>query len=323
MLQKSAFPKLEKLISKRILAQRETTIYKELLRDIQKMLNGSQAVLNDRLANLYERHEGIEREVLSPEMLQGLAKETHTEHDIYHRKLITLRSSRRLMDSQGEVLQQLVSEERLKDILKHTKRDMQDCWSTVGLIHAMNQFFGKMDKELENVENEAKIADKMVQAIYQRFKTDAHAKYLKPKPFKITEQRRALISLKAKLVKFCRRPKMFMTEQSVLINHFFNTFAAEMRLIQAQIIKQAKQWPEEALLPLIQYTHEQKTMLEERVTHLRSLASSTKDKKVQQAKLKEMIDRTHQLLSEAENIQQRLSVKLPSNVISIQDIAIR
>ncbi|KZZ35991.1 dynamin family protein, partial [Oleiphilus sp. HI0086] len=272
LLQKSAFPKLEKLISKRIIAERESTIYKDLLRDLQKMLHGSQSVLNDRLANLYERHEGLEREVLSPEMLQNLAKETHTEHDIYHRKLITLRSSRRLMESQGEVLQQLVSEERLKEVLKHTKRDMQDCWSTVGLVHSMNKFFDKMDKELDNVESEAKIADKMVHAIYKRFKSDVHAKYLKPRKFTIGEQRKALEALKAKLVKFCRRPKMFMTEQSVLINHFFNTFAAEMRLIQLQIIKQAKQWPEEALLPLIQYTHEQKTMLEERVSHLRNLA---------------------------------------------------
>lgn len=323
LLQKSAFPKLEKLISKRILAQRESTIYKDLLRDVQKMLHGSQSVLNDRLANFYERHEGMEREVLSQDMLQSLAKETHTEHDLYHRKLITLRSSRRLMESQGEVLQQLVSEERLKEILKHTKRDMQDCWSTVGLIHAMNQFFNKMDKELDNVESEAKIADKMVHAIYKRFKSDEHAKYLKPKAFSIAEQREALLSLKAKLVKFCRRPKMFMTEQSVLINHFFNTFAAEVRLVQLQIIKQAKQWPEEALLPLIQYTHEQKTMLEERVSHLKTLASASKDKKVQQAKLQEMIDRTHQQLSQAERIQQNLSIAPPSNVISIQDIAIR
>ncbi|KZZ33769.1 hypothetical protein A3756_18715 [Oleiphilus sp. HI0086] len=96
-----------------------------------------------------------------------------------------------------------------------------------------------------------------------------------------------------------------------------------MRLIQLQIIKQAKQWPEEALLPLIQYTHEQKTMLEERVSHLRNLASSSKDKKVQQAKLKELIDRTHQQISEVEQIHQSLSTPPPSNVISIQDIAIR
>ncbi len=323
LLQKSAFPKLERLISKRIIAQRESAIYKDFLKDLQTMLHGSQSVLNDRLANLYERHEGLEREVLSPETLQNLAKETHVEHDAYHRKLITLRSSRRLMESQGEVLQQLVSEDRLKDILKHTRREMQDCWSTVGLVHAMNQFFVKMDRELDNVESEAKIADKMVHAIYKRFKSDVHAKYLKPRKFTIVEQRKALAALKAKLVKFCRRPKMFMTEQSGLINHFFNTFAAEVRLIQLQIIKQARLWPEDALLPLIQYTHEQKTMLEERVDHLRTLASSSKDKKIQQAKLQEMIDRTRMQITEAEKIHQRLSTPPPSNVINIQDIAIR
>ena len=323
LLQRSAFQKLEKLISKRILSQREETIYRDLIRDVKKMLQGSQAVLNNRLTLLYDRHDEMSKNIHNPESLKRLANQTQTEHEEYYRKLITLKSSKRLMESQGEILQQLVSEDRLKDILKQTRRDMQDCWSTVGMIHAMNQFFTRMEKELSNVETEAKIADKMVNAIYQRFKTDVHAKYLKPKPFSIDDQRQALAVLKAKLVKFCRRPKMFMTEQSMLINHFFNTFAAEVRLIQVQIMKRAMQWPEEALLPLMQYAHEQKTTLEKQVAQLRNLASSSKDVKSQQTKLKDDIDRVHKALHDAEVIQQELDVSPPSNVISIQDIANR
>ncbi len=323
LLQKSAFPKLEKLISKRILSQREETIYRDLIRDVKKMVQGSQTVLNNRLTALYDRHDELAKNIHNPDSLKRLANQTQTEHEEYYRKLITLKSSKRLMESQGEILQQLVSEDRLNDIMKQTRREMQDCWSTVGMVHSMNQFFVKMDKELKNVETEAKIADKMVKAIYQRFKGDLHARYLKPKPFTIEDQRHALGSLKLKLVQFCRRPRMFMTEQSVLINHFFNTFAAEVRLIQIQIIKRAKQWPEDALLPLMQYAHEQKSTLEKQVVQLRNLASSSKDTKTQQAKLKEDIDRIHSSLQKAERIQQALEVAPPSNVINIQDIANR
>jgi hypothetical protein len=323
LLKKSALPSLEKIISKRILSQKETFIVKDLVSDIQKMLHGSQSILNERLARLYENYDDLESEALSPEVLKKLADKTHLEHETYYKKLLTLKSSRRLMESQGEILQQLMSHDRFKVLLKQAKRDLQDSWSTVGMIHTMNQFFAKMDKELVNVEAEARLADKMVAAIYKRFKSDTHAKYLKPKTFSIVKQRQELKLIRKKLMQYCRQPKMFMTEQSVLIHHFFNTFATEVKYVQEQVTDEAKKWPDEALLPLMQYVQEQKNMLEEHVKHLREMASSTKNVKVNQAKLKKLINQIHQQLNEAETIQQQLEVPPPSKSIGVQDIAIR
>jgi len=323
LLQKSALPRLEKLISKRILIQKEILIFDELVADVQQMLHGSLAILNERLATLYERFDALEGDTVSTEILQNLADKTHQDHDLYYKKLITLKSSRRLMQSQGEILQQLMTSGRFKDILKQTKRDMQDSWSTLGMTHAMNQFFVRMEKEFQNTITEAKLADKMVGAIYQRFKADIKATHLKPKTFSIVKQQKALKALRAKLIQFCRQPKMFMTEQSVLTNHFFTTFVAEVQLIQDEVIAEAKRWPDEALLPLMQYALEQKTMLEEQVGNLRRMASSTHDVKVQQTELKKIIDQIHSQLNEVESIQQSLSNPPPSGSDSIQDIAIR
>jgi len=323
LLQKSALPRLEKLISKRILIQKEILIFDELVADVQQMLHGSLAILNERLATLYERYDALEDDTVSTEVLQNLADKTHHDHDLYYKKLITLKSSRRLMQSQGEILQQLMTPGRFKEILKQTKRDMQDSWSTLGMTHAMNQFFVRMEKEFQNTITEAKLADKMVAAIYKRFKADIKANHLKPKAFSIAKQQKALKALRAKLIQFCRQPKMFMTEQSVLTNHFFTTFVAEVQSIQNEVIGEAKRWPDEALLPLMQYALEQKTMLEEQVGNLRRMASSTHDVKVQQTELKKIIDQIHSQLNEVENIQQGLTNPPPGSSDSIQDIAIR
>jgi len=323
LLKRSALPQLEKLISGQILAQKEKLIFDDLIDDVSQMLHSSQAVLNENLANLYDQYDALENEASTKEVLQSLAAKTHQDHDLYYKKLITLKSSRRLMRSQGEILSQLMGELRFKAILKQTKRDLDDSWSTVGLTLTMNKFFSRIEKELDNITMEAKLADKMVSAIYQRFKSDINAKHLQPRTFNIEAQRQSFKSLRKKLIQYCRQPKMFMTEQSVLITHFFNIFVAEVRIIQEQVLNEAKRWPDEALLPLMQYAHEQKTLLEGQVTTLKKMASTTRSVKAQQIELKRTIEHLHLQLNEAEEIQLQLESSAPSQQATIQDIAIR
>ena len=323
LLQKSALPKLEKIISRRILQQKEQLILDDLIDDLKQMLLSSQSVLNEKLSLLYEEYDAFEDSTMCSTVLKNMADKTQQDHEAYYKKLITLKSSRRLMQSQGEILTQLIGDDRFKEILKQTKRSLNENWSTLGMTHTMNQFFVRMEKELDNICTEAKLADKMVAAIYKRFKKDVNADHLKPKTFSVTRQQKELKILRRKLLQFCRQPKMFMTEQSILITHFFNTFVVEVRAIQEQVVVAAKRWPEEALLPLMQYAHEQKTLLEDQVANLRKMASDTREAKVQQAELKTEIDAAHIQLNEAEKIYHRVESPPPSQQADLQDIAIR
>lgn len=312
LLQKSALPKLEKLIAKRILAQKEVLIYEALIGDVVAMLKSSQSILNERLAGLYQRLEGLTTNNVSPDKLQALADTTHKDHDLYYKKLITLKSSRRLMQSQGEILEALMSVSRFDDIVEQTRTDLQDSWSTLGMIHAMSQFFVKLEKETTNICVEAKLADKMVSAIYQRFTADIASKHLKPRTFSIKAQQKQLIALKAKSAQFRRQPKVLMTEQSIVIQRFFNTFVAEARLIQQQIKEEAVRWPDEALLPLMQYALEQKNLLEQQVANLKAVAKNNRGLASQQTELEKMIAMSRAQLQKAEQIESALSQAPPS-----------
>jgi hypothetical protein len=321
LIQKSGLPKLEKLIAKRILAQKETLIYEALIGDVVGMLKNSQSILNERLSGLYQRIEVLTTSNVSPDKLQALADKTHKDHDLYYKKLITLKSSRRLMQSQGEILQQIMSGSRFDDIVQQTRKDLQDSWSTLGMIHAMSQFFVKIEKDIANIVTEAKLADKMVSAIYQRFTADIHTKYLKPRTFSIKTQQKQLIALKAKSAQFRRHPKVLMTEQSILIQRFFNTFVAEARLLQQSILEEAVRWPDEALLPLMQYALEQKNLLEGQVANLKAVAKTNRSIKSQQTELEKMIELSRVQLAKAEQIEGALSEPPPSQNDALQGIA--
>ena len=270
------------------------------------MLHGSMAILNQRLASMHERLEVIELTDSKKKMIGDLARQSHEEHERYYKKLITLKSSRRLMHSQGEILQQLISPLRFKVLLKKTKRAMLDSWSTLGLMHTMTKFFSQVEKELDNMIVEARLADKMVSAIYQRFKADIDAQHLQPKAFYIEPQKLALTGLKSKMMQFCRQPKMFMTEQSILTEHFFSTFVTEVQIIQQEVYEISLQWPDKALMPLMQYAQEQKKNLENQLSELKRLANSSREMKEQQSELEKVIKKTEQELAIAKELQQGL-----------------
>ena len=256
---------------------------------------------------MHERLEALEQPDSKKKMIGDLARQSHEEHERYYKKLITLKSSRRLMNSQGEILQQLLSPLRFKALVKKTKRAMHDSWSTLGLMHTMTQFFNQMEKELDNMVVEARLADKMVAAIYQRFKADINAQHLQPKTFNIEQQKASLKGLKTKLMQFCRQPKMFMTEQTMLIEHFFTSFVSETEIIQQEVYELALRWPDRALMPLMQYAQEQKKNLENQLSQLKRLANSSHEMKEQQTDLKKVIEKTEQELVIAKELQQNLA----------------
>ena len=306
LLKKSAVSKLEKLISKRILLQKEALLYDALVKDISGMLQSSQAVLQQRQVDLTAEYDKQINSEVSVDVLQELASKTHVDHDLYYKKLLTLKSSRRLMQSQGEILQQLSSTDSFNILLNDTKKNLQDSWSTVGMNRAMAQFFIDFDKMIDGVCIEAQLADKMVSSIYQRFQHDLPSQHLHPTPFSIKRERKALRELKVKAIKFRRNPKMLMTEQTLLIKRFFTSFVQEARLIQIKVLDEAKRWPDEALLSLMQFTLEQKKTLEKQVSELKNLASSSKNARDQQVALKEMISNIKHQLDQAGSMEQKL-----------------
>lgn len=311
LYEKSALPQLESLISERILAEKERLITKTLLNDILGMLQNSQAILSARMGSLSDQLEEYKDKGVSKELMQNLTDKTQKDYDFYYKKLITLRSSRRLMKSQGEILQNLVSEERLEEQIRKTRDRMKDSWTTIGMNREMGKLFDFIDHDLNNLASEARLAEKMVLSIYKRYTEDTRAKHLHPKPFATAKHVRALRDLKNKATSFRRDPRNIMTEQTILIKRFFDTLVGEARLIHNRILNETITWPDEALLPIMQYTLEQKQLLEHQIRRIKTLSRNNKDARSQREQLKSMIDDNQKQLMIAESIQRHFRKPAP------------
>ncbi|RMF18468.1 MAG: GTPase, partial [Gammaproteobacteria bacterium] len=127
-----------------------------------------------------------------------------------------------------------------------------------------------------------------------------------PAPFNISRQLGELQQLRKRADQFRNSLKTVLTEQTLVVKRFFNTLVAEARRLYKQIRRETQRWPQEALLPIMQHTLEQKQMLELQIRRLKELASTAKDTRSQMKRIQMMVTDIRTQIDEADAISRKL-----------------
>lgn len=325
LLQRSNLPNLENLIIDRILVHKEQLITQSLINDLLGMLQNSQAAIQSRLGVLEEELQACSDTHIDRDALRRLADRAQNDYDFYYKKLITLRSSRRLMQSQGGTLNQLVSEDRFEAHASKVRKLLTRSWTTAGLNRGMDHFFELLESDLSNLMTEGQLAEKMVAAIYRRYNDDTRARHLEPIPLRAGRHVIAIRELRKKANRFRLSPKNLLTEQNLLIRRFFNIMVSEARTLHQRVRKDVDRWPSEALLPIMQYSMEQKQLLEHQIRRLRDMVRHDRDSKAERANLLASIAELRKQLELAENMHRQIRKPAPTliqqKVVNISGLA--
>lgn len=325
LLQRSQLPGLEQLIIDRILMHKEQLITQSLINDLLGMLQNSQAAMQSRLEGLQEELTACSDTHMDQDALRRLADRAQKDYDFYYKKLITLRSSRRLMQSQGDTLLDMVSASRFDAHVETVREMLTRSWTTAGMSRGMNHFFELLEGDLTNLMTEGQLAEKMVNAIYRRYNEDTRARHLEPIPLRAGRHVIAVRELRKKANRFRHNPKNLLIEQSLLIRRFFNVMVGEARNLHERVRKDVQRWPEEALLPIMQYSMEQKRLLEHQIRRIRDMVRNEKGTKVERQRLLDTIADLKRQLELADNMQRQIRKPAPTliqqKVVNISGIA--
>ena len=291
---------------------KEQLITQSLINDLLGMLQNSQAAMQTRLDSLQEELAACSGTTMDKAALGRLADRAQKDYDFYYKKLITLRSSRRLMESQGALLKQMVSEKRFEDHANRIRQSMSKSWTTAGMNRAMDQFFELLESDLTNLLSEGHLAEKMVSAIYRRYNEDTRARHLEPIPLRAGRHVIAVRELRKKARRFRISPKNLLTEQSLLVRRFFNVMVGEARTLHTRVRADVERWPHEALLPIMQYSMEQKQLLEHQIRRLRDMVRSDRDGRAERERLQNTISDLGRQLELADAMQRQIRKPAPT-----------
>lgn len=303
---RSGLCELESLISDRILTRKEQLVSGDLVADLTRMLRDNQSALESQKASLIEEKEALEAHRTDRTSLAELAERTRRDYDYYTRKLITLRSSRRLMESQGEVLKEIMNLERFDEHCTTTREKLESSWTTAGLNNTMNGFFRVLENDFNNLMTEGRRAEKMVGSIYRRYNEETLGPNLEPVPLRLGRHLIALRDLRSRADRFRRNPKTLLLEQRRLIHQFFTTIVSEARRIMETTLEDIQRWPGEALLPVLQHTQQQKQRLEKQFTRLREMTDDEKQLREQRRQIQQGLDKLEQQMRVAHKLQERI-----------------
>ena len=314
LFDRSNIGNLEQLIIQRILMHKEQLITQSLINDLLGMLQNSQAAMQTRLSSLEEEFQACSGVTMDKAALSRLADRAQKDYDFYYKKLITLRSSRRLMGSQGDMLKNLVNEDRFEAHAAKIKKSMSKSWTTAGMNSSMDQFFELLESDFSNLLSECRLAEKMVGAIYRRYNEDTRARHLEPIPLRAGRHVIAVRELRKKARRFRTSPKNLLTEQSILVQRFSNVVVGEARTLHTRVRMDVERWPSEALLPIMQYSMEQKQLLEHQIRRLRDMVRSDRDSRSERERLSNTISDLRRQLELADTMQRQIRKPAPTMI---------
>ncbi|UCJ17969.1 dynamin-like GTPase family protein [Pseudomonas sp. MM211] len=300
LLARSQMASLETLLCERIVAQKERLLEERVVRQVLAMLNNSQHVLGLRMGKVNEQLGLLdERRQDNGQMLLELTARTKDDHTLHHKRLVALKTNQRLLRNQGERLKASAQPEKLDVHLNLLRRQLTGSWTTLGINQSIQHFFTAVENDLHSLSHDAEMANRMVDAIYHRHNVENPLQAVDAPTFELTRYVRELRHLQKKADRFRLRLKTLLTEQRSLSRRFFATLVQEVIGLHRRLRRDAEQWADEALMPLMQHTLEHKQLLEGHMLRLKALAQDTQNGRQRRQQLAQYGDELKQQLAQA------------------------
>ena len=312
LLKRSQLGDLETLLCERIVAQKERLLEERVVNQVLALLQNSQHVLNLRLAKVNEQHELLSNHHQdNGQLLFELTAKTKDDHSQHHKRLLGLKTNQRLLMRQGDLLRRAVRSERLEEHLSLLSKNLTGSWTTFGINQAILFFFRALESDLQDLGQEAEMANKMVAAIYRRHNEENPLHGIDAPQFSLKRPLRELQQLQGKADRFRLHLKTLLTNQTTLSRRFFATLVQEVIGLHQRLRQEAEQWASDALMPLMQHTMENKQQLETHMLRLKALAQETQQTRSRSQHLARYQNELQQQLAQANDMLRALRRPAP------------
>ncbi|PIE41791.1 MAG: GTPase, partial [Gammaproteobacteria bacterium] len=312
-LENSNLPALEKLLSEDITHRKELILKNKVVKDVLTMLHGSRKMLKRRRESLLEQIKTLDSGSENrKQKLQDLEAQAKTEQAFYHKKLIMLKTSRKVIERDGSKMLALLNPDNINNHRQEAGKALTSSWTIVGMNNAIDVFFSKLTSDIENMEQQQQAIQASVASIYQQYEAEQGLAPIDYPRMNIRPYITRLNDLRNKSGSFRRNLKKLLTEQKSTSKRFFLTIANEAANIYLELRKETKHWLNNVLLPIYQNTQKTKLVLDEQVLRLKALANEAQNAAKQASDLDDLVNEIDLQLEQAGDIIRELRKPAPS-----------
>ncbi|MGD0960993.1 MAG: dynamin family protein [Methylomonas sp.] len=275
LLEKSRIQKLENYLSKEILDQRREILVNGVRKQIGFIVSESLKLMDSKIMNAEKQLKEFKQiDFDNQEMTEKLMAETRQHQSTYLANIENFQASRKVFTVQAKMLIDSFAKEKVDDIIKNARLEMNKSLTTYGLKQSMRKLFDDLRDLLQNALDITDETRRLVKAIHKKFRDDYGFNEIEPELFSIKDYQFELEQIFEEGDAFRNSVKTTMTEQTVVVNKLYTTLIYKARHILLQAHREAAIWSNSVLNPLIHQIKDHKTQIESRLLMLKKINQS-------------------------------------------------
>ena len=275
LLQRSRLAALENYLSDDILNQRQEILMSNLLRDIGFLIKESANLTESKLTNATTQLEEFNKvDFENEELTSKLMAETRDRQNVYMTNVENFQASRRVFAVQAKMLVDSLSKDKIDVIIADTKTQMSKSLTTYGMKQNIRQLFDDLRDLLQDAVDITNETRRLVKAIHKKFQDEYGFKEIEPQLFTIKQYQFELEQIFEEGEAFRSSAKTTMTEQSIVVHKLYSTLISKARNILKHAHKDATNWSNSVLTPLMHQIKDHKKQIESRLQMLRKINNS-------------------------------------------------
>ena len=269
---RSGLGALEHKLAHDILPRKHQLMRDKILHELGTRVQGTGQVVETKLKAV--NYQLAELKTLGGKNLDQIRTtiaELRVEREKYDKELISFQAARSILAQQAQVLLSYLNLAEFDKLMKHTRREMQESWTTGGLKNGMGALFAGIVAAMDKANKHAGDIKTAVENSYKRFHTEYGLPALTPAPLSLTPFYQQLQELEQDAERFRNSSMMTMTEQHFVIKKFFITLVTRARAVVDASNNSTRGWFQAIMAPVSMQIQAHKAQMDRRLENLRKI----------------------------------------------------
>ena len=263
---------LESLLAEKIIPARQAMLYKSVCAETHTMANASWQGVSMQLDGVRQDLEQLSAfSGKNREIVTNLRDKLIKEKSAYDATTVNFKITRTLIQEQGRMLLDALSEEVLDEMLVSGRASLEDCWTTPGLVQGMNDLFAQIIVRFHEVEGRSTKIVELLDAAYLRFHQEHGFPLLSPPQLTMDNCRQKMAVLMQQVNQFGHDPVNLIMEKRFMVKKFYLSLVAEAQGMFGLARSEADSWLRRSLDPVVMRIRDHKKQLEIRIENIKQV----------------------------------------------------
>ncbi|WP_124949416.1 dynamin family protein [Sulfuriferula thiophila] len=272
LVTRSGIGVLESLLADKIIPARQAMLYQSVCAETHAMANASRQSVSMQLDGVRQDLEQLSAfSGKNREIVTNLRDKLIKEKSAYDATTVNFKITRTLIQEQGRMLLDALSEEVLDEMLVSGRASLEDCWTTPGLVQGMNDLFAQIIVRFHEVEGRSTKIVELLDAAYLRFHQEHGFPLLSPPQLTMDNCRQKMAVLMQQVNQFGHDPVNLIMEKRFMVKKFYLSLVAEAQGMFGLARSEADSWLRRSLDPVVMRIRDHKKQLEIRIENIKQV----------------------------------------------------